>query len=101
MQWCDFAYHTILSLLQAHRDNVLSRPSKSPDHNPIKHNCNVVGSVVRRRGLATVRRFTCTEICNGRIERNYTARVKCLRYVTSMCSRCQTVIEADGGHTRY
>ena len=96
--------HTTLRLLQAHRANVLPWPSKSPDLNPIKHNCYVVGSVFRRGGLATVRtvrRLTCTEICNGRMERNYTAHVRCLRYVISMCSRCQTVIKANCGHTRY
>ena len=98
---CDFSYrHTTLSLLQAHRANVLPWPSKSPDLNPIKHNWDVIDRVVRRPGLATVKRLTCTEICNGRMERNYTAHVKCLRYVSSMCSRCQTVIEANGGHTR-
>ena len=31
----------------------------------------------------------------------YTSHVEWLRYVTSMRSRCQTVIEANGGHTRY
>ena len=46
--------HTTLSLLQAHRVNVLPWPSKSPDHNPIKHNRDVIGRVVRRRGLAKV-----------------------------------------------
>ena len=30
--------HTTLSLLQAHRVNILPWPSKLPDLNPIKHN---------------------------------------------------------------
>ena len=77
-------------------------PSESPDLNPIKRNWNVIGRVVRRRGLANVRRFTCTAISNGRMEPNYTAHVECLGYiyVTLMRSRCQTVIEANGGHSR-
>ena len=33
--------------------------------------------VFRRRRLASVRRFTCTAISNGRMERNYTAHVEC------------------------
>ena len=76
--------------------------SKSPV-NPIKRNWDVVGRVVRRRGLANVRRFSNTAISNGRGERNYTAHVKCLgyMYVTLVRSRCQTVIEANEGHSRY
>ena len=45
--------------------------------------------------------FTCTANCNGRMERNYTSHVECLRHVTSMRSRIQTVIEAICGQTRY
>ena len=80
-------------------------PSKSPDLNPIKRNWDVIGRVFRRRGLANERRFTYTAISSGRIERNYTAHIKCLgymyMYVTLMCSRCHTVIEANGGHFMY
>ena len=76
-------------------------PAKSPDLNPIKRNWDVISRVVRRQGLANVRRFTCTLISYGRMERNYTAHVECLGYVTLMRSRCQTVIEATGGHSRY
>ena len=46
--------HTTLSLMQAHRVNVLPWPSKSPDLISIKHNRDVVGRMVRRRGLANV-----------------------------------------------
>ena len=56
-------------------------PSKSPDLNLIKHNWDVIGRVVRRQGLANVRQFTCPAISNGRMERNYTAHVKCLGYM--------------------
>ena len=46
-----------LSLWQAHRVNVLHWPSKSPEFNQIKqtYNWDVIGRVVRRRGLASVR----------------------------------------------
>ena len=52
-------------------------------------------------GLANVRRFSST--ANGRKERNYTAHVECLGYlyVTLVRSRCQTVIEANGGYSMY
>ena len=64
---------------------------------------DVIGRGFRRRGLANVRRFTCTAISNGRMERNYTAHVECqgYMYVPLVRSRCQTVIEANGGHSRY
>ena len=71
--------------------------------NPIKRNWDVIGRVFRRRGLANPRRFTHTAISNGRMERNYTVHVECLgyMYVTLTRSRYQTVIEANGGHSRY
>ena len=56
-------------------------PSKSPDLNPIKHNCDVIGRVFRRQRLTNVRWFTCTSFSNGRMERNYTGHVECLGYV--------------------
>ena len=76
---------------------------QSPYLNPIKRNWDVIGRVVRRPGLANIRRFSCTAIFNGRMERNYTTHVECLRYmyVTWVRSRCQTIIEANGGHSRY
>ena len=90
--------HTTLSFCK-----LMDWPFESPDLNPIKRNWDVIGRVVRRRALANVRRFTCTAISNGRMERNYTAHVKCLGYiyVPLMHSRCPTVIEANGGHSRY
>ena len=74
-------------------------PSKSPDLDPIKRNWDVIGRVFRRRGLATERRFTYTAISNGRMEWNYTAHVECLAYMYVTLKR--TVIEANGGHSRY
>ena len=93
-RWCDFSYRT-------HDFELAS--SCSPDLNPINRNWNVIGRVFRRRGLANVGRFTYTAISNVRMGRNYTAHVECLGYiyVTFMRSRCHTVIEANGGHSRY
>ena len=59
----------------------MSWPAKSPDLNPINRNWDAIGRVVRRRGLANVRRFSCKAISNGRMERNYTAHVECLKYM--------------------
>ena len=57
--------HTTLSLLQAHALAILNPISKS--------NWDVIGRGVWRRGLANVRRFTCTAIlmdgCNGITQR--------------------------------
>ena len=100
MQDCAISYiaHTTLSFCK-----LMPWPSESPVLNPNKRNWDVIGRVVRRRGLANVRRFTCTAISNGRMEWNYTAHVECLGYiyVTLMRSCCQTVIEANGGYSRY
>ena len=96
--WTSHIAHTTLSLLQ-----LIPWSSKSPDHNPIKRNWHAIGRVFSRRVVANVRQFTCTAISNVRMERNYTALVECLgyMYVTWMRRRCQTVIEANGGHSRY
>ena len=89
-RWCDFSYRT--HDFEPFESSCLGHP-----------NWDVIGRVFRRRGLANVRRFTYTAISNGRMERNYTAHVECLgyMYVTLMRSRCHTVIEANGGHSRY
>ena len=95
-RWCDFSYRT-------HDFEPFASSCLGHDLNPIKRNWDVIGRVFRRRGLANVRRFTCTAISKGRMEWNYTAHVECLRYmyVTLMRTRCQTVIEAKCGHSRY
>ena len=99
-RWYDFSYRT-------HDFEPFASscfwPSKSPDLNPIKRYWDAIGRVVRRQELVNVRQFTYTAISNGRLERNYTAHVECLgyMYVTLMRSRCQTVIEANGGNSMY
>ena len=96
-EWCDFSYRT--HDFEPFASSYLGHPNRLT----LKRNWDVIGRVVRRKGPANVRRFTCTSISNGRMERNYTAHVECVgyMYVTLMRSRCQTVIEANGGHSRY
>ena len=101
-RWCDFSYRThdfepFASLCLGH-PNRLTLIQLS-----VIGMSSVFGRVVGRRGLTNVRRFTCTAISNGRMERNYTAHVECLgyMYVTLMRSHCQTVIKENGGHSRY
>ena len=79
------------ALLQANRINVLSRPSLSPDLNPIEH------IWVRSRVPLNIRdleRFVVEE-WNG------VAQLTLRNYIASMRSRCQAVVNANGGHTRF
>ena len=75
-RWCDFSYRTHDFELFA--SSCLGYPNRLT-----LIQLSVIG-MVRRRGLANVRRFTCTAIFNGRMERNNTAHVECLgnMYVT-------------------
>ena len=73
-RWCDFSYRT--HDFEPFASSFLGGPSKLPDNYPIKRNCDVIGRVVRRRGLANVKQLTCTAFSNGRMERNYTAHVE-------------------------
>ena len=79
------------ALLQANRINVLSRPSPSPDLNPIEH------IWVRNRvplNIRDLKRFVVEE-WNG------VAQLTLRNYIASIQSRCQAVVNANGGHTRF
>ena len=45
--------------------------------NPVKHNWDVIGKVVRIQGLANYKTIYMYSNSNGRLERNYTAHVEC------------------------
>ena len=84
------------ALLQANRINVLLRPSLSPDLNPIEHIWDLIGQRVRSRIPLTIRdleRFVVEE-WNG------IAQLTLRNYIASMLSRCQAVVNVNGGHTR-
>ena len=84
------------ALLQANRINVLPRPSLSPDLNPIEHIWDLIGQRVRSRVPLTIRdleRFVVEE-WNG------VAQLTLRNYIAFMRSRCQAVVNVNGGHTR-
>ena len=78
--------------------NVLPWPYISPDLNPIEHIWDVIGQRVRSRvplNIRDIERFVVEE-WNGVAQmtlRNYIA--------LSMRSRCQAVVNANEGHTRF
>ena len=85
------------ALLQAYRINVLPWPSLSPDFKPIEHIWDVIGQRVRSRVPLNIRdleRFV-VEGWNG------VAQLTLRNYIASMRSRCQAVVNANGGHTRF
>ena len=85
------------ALLQANRINVLPWPSLSSDLNPIEPIWDVIGQWVRSRVPPNIRdleRFVVEE-WNG------VAQLTLRNYIASMRSRCQAVVNANGGHTRF
>ena len=85
------------ALLQANRINVLTWPPLLPDLNPIEHIWDVIGQRVRSRvplNIRNLKRFVVEE-WNG------VAQLTFRNYIASMRSRCQAVVNANGGHTRF
>ena len=85
------------ALLQANRINKLPWPSLSPDLNSIEHISDVIGQRVRSRVPINIRdleRFVVEEW-------NDVAQLTLRNYFSSMRSRCQAVVNANGGHTRF
>ena len=88
-----------MDFLNFHHIRVLPWPSMSPDLNPIEHLWDELGHRVRSRlnppeTLDQLRRALVVEWTNIPIDfvRNL---------IRSMRRRCQAVINAKGGHTRY
>ena len=87
----------IRALLQANRINVLQWTSLSPHLNPKEHIWDLIGQKVRSRVALNIRdleRFVVEE-WNG------VAQLTLRNYIASMRSRCQAVMSANGGHTRF
>ena len=85
------------ALLQANRIKALSWPSLSPDLNPIENIWDVIGQRIRGRVPLNIRdleRFVFEE-WNG------VAQLTLRNYIASMRCRCQAVVNANGGHTRF
>lgn len=89
---------TTQQLLQAHNVRLLDWPAKSPDLNPIEH----IWDLLKRR----VRQLR-PHRTHAQLERDVNAvwgqitQATIQNYVRSMRRRCQAVIDANGGHTRY
>ena len=85
------------ALLQANRINVLPWPSLSPDLNPIEHIWGVIGQRGKSRVPLNIRDFErfVVEEWNG------VAQLTLRNCIASMRIRCQAIMNANGGHTRF
>ena len=85
------------ALLHTNRINALSWPPLSPDLNPIENIWDVIGQWVRSHVPLNIRdleRFVVEE-WKG------VAQLTLRNYIESMRSRCQAVVNTNGGHTRF
>ena len=85
------------ALLQANRINALPWPSLSPDLNLIENIWDVIEQRIRSRvplNIRDIERFVFEE-WNG------VAHLTLRNYIASMQRRCQAVVNAKGGHTRF
>ena len=86
-------------LLQANNVNVLDWPAKSPDLNPIEHLWDELDRRIRSR---PVQPNNERELWNALVyEWNNIPRVAIRTLIDSMRRRCNAVITARGGHTKY
>ena len=77
----------------------LDWPSRSPDANPIEHVCNVLQTAISRRN---VQPQSLRELGIALRDEWINLRQRDIRtLIRSMERRCQAIIRAHGGHTRY
>lgn len=72
-------------------------PSRSPDLNPIEHVWDELGRAIARRGIANARDLKLALM----EEWHNIPQDRVRRVIRSMRSRCECVIAADGGATRF
>ena len=73
--------------------------TKSPDLNPIEHLLDNLDRRVRRRPIAP---SNVIQLRQALIQEwNNIPHVKINTLICSMRQRCQAVLNAEGGHTRY
>ena len=88
-----------IDYLQQENIETLPWPSKSTDLNPIEHLWDELERRLRQRQQAPT---NLQDLWNAvQEEWNNIPQYKVRKLVASMRSRCQAVIEAQGGHTRY
>ena len=92
------AARTTQQLLRANNIRVLPWPSCSPDLNPIEHVWDLLKR--RQRKLPKPNNLVQLELSVRRVWGNI-GQGTIQNYIGSMRRRCQAVINAQGGHTKY
>lgn len=83
--------------LHSNRIEVLDWPAQSPDLNPIEHLWSILKQAISRQrptNISSLKTIVNTEWM--KIDKNI-----CHKLVESMPRRCEAVISAQGGHTKY
>ena len=88
-----------LDFLRQQLVNTLPWPSLSPDLSPIEHVWVELGRRVRSRTVQPANLQQLEAALNQEWQAIPQYIIRC--YVQSMHRRCQAVIQAQGGHTRY
>ena len=91
--------HVTRVFLDNNNVTVLPWPSKSPDLNPIEHLWDNLDRRLRRRQPQPQTRQQLCQALQDEWRRIPQRQIRDL--IESMPRRCQSVIEANGGHTRY
>jgi len=87
------------AFLQQRNIDILPWPSKSPDLNPIEHIWDELERRVRQRPHKPI---TLPELRQAlQAEWDNLPQAVISTVIASMRRRCQAVVDADGGHTRY
>ena len=91
--------HATTQFLTANNVNVMEWPSMSPDLSPIEHIWDELDRRVRARPNQStdLPQLQATLLQEWNNLPNNIVR----RYILSMRNRCRTVINSNGGHTRY
>ena len=92
------AARTTQQMMHANNVHMLPWPSCSPDLNPIEHAWDLLKR--RQRELPRPHNLVQLERIIGRVWRNI-AQATIQNYIGYMRRRCQAVINARGGHTKY
>ncbi|CAF4872624.1 unnamed protein product [Pieris macdunnoughi] len=95
----DHVWPAAYDYLRQQEIRVMEWPSMSPDLNPIEHIWDLLDRRIRKRPIAPQTLQQLTEALIEEWERIPQEDIR--RIIRSMPRRCQAVIRAHGGHTRY